>query len=201
MGVYVDHQIRELLKLGVITAEGGPEPSVQPSSLDLHLAGPILRQQVREDYDPYESDEAKRRHYALWRPVDLRDPQDHHWTELKPKVCEQGRSWFLEPGAFVLGCTSQVFHLPPSVSVKVEGKSTLGRAGLIIETAGWVEAGFQGSITLEILNVGKRTLRIWEHMPICQAVFHSHHDNSYADKPYSGQYQGQTTTRVPGGVR
>lgn len=192
MSVYVDDQLKELIKLGVIQwGPDTPAPSVQPSSVDLHLTGPILRQRPKRATLLADGTPA---------PVDLLDPYSVEWVEVRPRP-GQRRSWVLEPGAFVLGSTSQAIMLGDGISAKVEGKSTPGRHGLIIQTAGWVEAGFKGHITLEIANVGALPLIIWEHMPICQVVIHSHWMGAYASRPYSGQYQGQTTTTPPGAVR
>jgi dCTP deaminase len=84
-----------------------------------------------------------------------------------------GESYILHPGAFVLGSTLEWMCLPPNLSAYVTGKSSLGRHGLVIETASGIHPGFSGCLTLEIANVGEVPLEIFPGMLICQVFFHA----------------------------
>lgn len=83
-----------------------------------------------------------------------------------------GDAFTLHPGRFVLGATLEWVRLPNTVSAQILGKSSLGRNGLIIETASGVHPAFSGCLTLELANIGEVPLRIFPGMEICQLFFH-----------------------------
>lgn len=83
-----------------------------------------------------------------------------------------GKPFVIHPGSFVLGATLEWLDLPSALSAYVTGKSTLGRHGLIIETAAGIHPGFSGCLTLELGNVGEIPLEIYPGMRICQIFFH-----------------------------
>ena len=83
-----------------------------------------------------------------------------------------GQTFTLHPGRFVLASTLEWIRLPASCSAVVVGKSTLGRRGIIIETAAGVHPGFSGCLTLEIANVGELPVSLVSGMLICQLFFH-----------------------------
>jgi len=83
-----------------------------------------------------------------------------------------GGSFVIHPGRFVLGVTLEWLNLPPTLSGYVTGKSSLGRHGLVIETAAGIHPGFSGCLTLELANVGEVPLEISPGMEICQVFFH-----------------------------
>ena len=83
-----------------------------------------------------------------------------------------GQAFFLHPNRFVLASTLEWIRLPPEFAALVVGKSTLGRRGIIIETAAGVHPGFSGCLTLEIANVGEMPVRLVAGMMICQLFFH-----------------------------
>jgi dCTP deaminase len=83
-----------------------------------------------------------------------------------------GTSYILHPGAFVLGSTLEWLSLPGDLAGYVTGKSSLGRHGLVIETAAGIHPYFSGCLTLELANVGEVPLEIFPGMPICQIFFH-----------------------------
>lgn len=96
----------------------------------------------------------------------------------------------LEPGDFVLASTVEDVHIPPEFVGRVEGKSTLARMGLIVHTtAGFIDPGFQGKITLELKNVGPCALVLKPGMYICQL---SVQRMERVDSVYNGKYQGAT---------
>lgn len=84
-----------------------------------------------------------------------------------------GKDFVLHPGRFVLAVTLEWLRLPVSLTAFVVGKSSLGRRGIIIETAAGVHPGFSGCLTLEIANVGELPVRLMPGMAICQLFFHS----------------------------
>ena len=83
-----------------------------------------------------------------------------------------GVSYVLHPGRFVLGVTLEWLRLPPGLAGYVTGKSSLGRHGLVIETAAGIHPQFSGCLTLELANVGEVPLEIYPGMPICQIFLH-----------------------------
>jgi dCTP deaminase len=80
--------------------------------------------------------------------------------------------FILHPGKFVLGITLEWMHIPGDLAGYVTGKSSLGRRGLIIETAAGVQPGFAGCLTLELANVGEVPVRLQPGMPVCQLFLH-----------------------------
>lgn len=96
----------------------------------------------------------------------------------------------LSPGQFMLASTEEWIKLGPQIAARIEGKSSLGRLGLIVHTtAGFIDAGFQGQITLELLNVSPNSIAIRAGMPVAQLSFDRL--DSPARKPYQGKYQDQ----------
>lgn len=91
----------------------------------------------------------------------------------KQHFIQFGKRFVIHPGSFVLGATLEWLTVPKSLSAYVTGKSTLGRHGLIIETAAGIHPGFSGCLTLELGNVGEIPLEIYPGMSICQVFFHA----------------------------
>jgi dCTP deaminase len=98
----------------------------------------------------------------------------------------------IPPHSFLLATTVEFIRLPANVTAFVEGRSSIGRMGLFIQNAGWVDPGFEGTITLELFNANRLPLRLASGRRICQIVF------AQMDKPtrtpYAGKYQGQRGT-------
>jgi dCTP deaminase len=88
-----------------------------------------------------------------------------HWVPF-------GEAFMLHPGRFVLAATLEWLQLPRGLSGYITGKSSLGRHGLIIETASGIHPCFSGCLTLELANVGEIPLKIFPGMPVCQVFFH-----------------------------
>lgn len=99
-------------------------------------------------------------------------------------------SYILLPKQFVLATTNEYFMLPDNITAFVEGRSSIGRLGLFIQNAGWVDPGFEGQITLELFNASNFAINIKAGTRVGQLVF-AKMDHS-AEKPYRGKYQGQT---------
>ncbi|MBR6430378.1 MAG: dCTP deaminase [Oscillospiraceae bacterium] len=97
--------------------------------------------------------------------------------------------YLLLPGQFVLATTMEYFRLPEDVTAFVEGRSSLGRMGLFIQNAGWVDPGFEGEITLELFNANRCAIELRAGRRVGQLVF-ARMDQP-ARNPYRGKYQGQ----------
>lgn len=114
-------------------------------------------------------------------------------TRLVEVLPEEG--FVLHPGEFVLASTLETVALPDDLAARVEGKSSLGRLGLLTHaTAGFVDPGFSGHVTLELSNVATLPIMLWPGMKIGQLAFFrlsSPTDNPYGSQKYGSHYQGQ----------
>ncbi len=170
-----DKTLREELAAGRIVIDPLDETCIQPSSIDLHVDG-LFR--------------VFRNHTTTF--IDPKQPQDD-LTELV-EVDDDG-AFVLHPGEFVLGSTLEHVGLPDDLVARLEGKSSLGRLGLLIHsTAGFVDCGFRGHLTLELSNVANLPIAIYPGMKIGQISFLRM--TTAADVPYGGdatgsKYQGQ----------
>lgn len=99
-------------------------------------------------------------------------------------------TYLIMPGHFVLASTMEYFELPDNLTAFVEGRSSLGRIGLFIQNAGWVDPGFKGEITLELYNANRCAIELKAGRRVGQLVFAEMDDA--AIHPYNGKYQGQT---------
>ena len=101
----------------------------------------------------------------------------------------------LHPGEFVLGATYEVITLPDDIAARLEGKSSLGRLGLLTHsTAGFIDPGFSGHVTLELSNVATLPITLWPGMKIGQLCFFrltSPAEHAYGSDKYGSRYQGQ----------
>ena len=98
-------------------------------------------------------------------------------------------SYVLLPNQFVLATTMEYFDLPDDLTAFVEGRSSLGRMGLFIQNAGWVDPGFKGEITLELYNANRCAIELKAGRRVGQLVFAKMDDTAL--NPYNGKYQGQ----------
>ena len=173
--VLSDKSIREELESGRIVIEPIQEGAVQPSSVDLRVDR--LFRVFRNDTTPY---------------IDPKQPQED-LTELV-EVAEDG-AFILHPGEFVLGSTLERVALADDLVARLEGKSSLGRLGLLIHsTAGFVDASWDGHLTLELSNVANLPIAIYPGMKIGQISFlrmTSAADSPYGSKETGSKYQGQ----------
>ena len=95
----------------------------------------------------------------------------------------------IPPKSFLLATTQEMVQLPSDIIAFVEGRSSIGRMGLFIQNAGWVDPGFKGRITLELYNANSLPIKLQTGRRICQLVFCKMDQESQA--PYQGKYQGQ----------
>nr|WP_202886044.1 dCTP deaminase [Kribbella sandramycini] len=123
------------------------------------------------------------------------DPAEEQ-PDLTRMVEPEGEDPFiLHPGEFVLGSTYELVTLPDDVAARLEGKSSLGRLGLLTHsTAGFIDPGFSGHVTLELSNVATLPIKLWPGMKIGQLCFFrlsSPAEHPYGSAKYGSRYQGQ----------
>lgn len=173
--VLSDRTIREEIAAGRIIIDPLGDDCIQPSSVDLHLDN-LFRVFLNHTMDV----------------IDVKADQED-LTELV-KVPED-QYFVLHPGEFVLGSTSERVKLADDLVARIEGKSSLGRLGLLIHsTAGFVDAGFDGHLTLELANVANLPIRLYPGMKIGQVSFFqmtTPADVPYGSKSVGSKYQGQ----------
>ncbi len=173
--IFSDRTMKEALASGQIAVEPLEESFIQPSSIDLRVA---------EVFRTFENHK-----YPV---IDPKAPQDDLTTEVK---ATEEHPFILHPGEFVLGSTLEVVRLGDDVVARLEGKSSLGRLGLLIHsTAGFIDPGFQGHITLELSNVANLPIAIYPGMKIGQISFYqmtTPADNPYGSAALGSKYQGQ----------
>jgi dCTP deaminase len=173
--VLSDRTIRRLLAEGRVGIEPYDESLVQPSSVDVR---------VDRFFRVF--------HNARYPFIDVKEPQEE-LTELVEIADEQ--PFILHPGEFVLGSTLERIRLPDDLVARLEGKSSLGRLGLLIHsTAGFVDPGWDGHVTLELSNVANLPITIYYGMKIGQLSFVQLSEP--AERPYGSdqlgsKYQGQ----------
>ena len=170
-----DRDIRAELASGRVALDPLDLAMVQPSSVDVRLD----------------------RYFRLF--------DNHKYPVIDPSVdqpdltrlveVEPAESFVLHPGEFVLGSTYEQITLPDDVAARLEGKSSLGRLGLLTHsTAGFIDPGFDGHVTLELSNVATLPILLWPGMKIGQLCFFrlsSPAEHPYGSGPYGSRYQGQ----------
>ena len=131
-------------------------------------------------------------HNARYPYIDVKLPQEELTEEV---AIDDEQPFILHPGEFVLGSTLERIRLPDDLVARLEGKSSLGRLGLLIHsTAGFVDAGFEGNLTLELSNVANLPITIYHGMPIGQISFMRMDgpvENPYGSDAAGSKYQGQ----------
>ena len=173
--VLSDGTIRRLIAEGRMRIDPWDEAMLQPASVDIRLG---------------RSFRVFHNHRAT--AVDLADPP-RNLTELVEVGAEE--SFVIHPGEFVLGRTEEWVELPDDVVSRIEGKSSIGRLGLIVHaTAGFVDPGFKGTLTLEITNLTRVPIVLWPGRPIAQLSFMAL--DRPAERPYGhpelgSHYHGQ----------
>lgn len=100
----------------------------------------------------------------------------------------QSRKEIIYPGEFLLATTEEYVAMPPNLSAFVQGRSSIGRIGLTVQNAGFVDPGFHGHITLELVNESPNPIVLRAGYPVAQLVFF---ETSEVEKPYLGKYNGQ----------
>ena len=173
--IFSDRTIKESVAAGRVVIDPYDEAMVQPSSVDIRC-GAVFR--VFENH--------------RYTHIDPKAPQDDLTTGVEATV---ETPFLLHPGEFVLGATLEKIGLADDVVARLEGKSSLGRLGLLIHsTAGFIDPGFVGQVTLELSNVANLPIAIYPGMKIGQVSFYQM--STPAEHPYGSpeagsKYQGQ----------
>jgi dCTP deaminase len=173
--VLSDRSITEEIAAGRLIIDPLDPQDIQPASIDMHI------------------DRVFRVFKVSSRPyIDPRQPMDDLTDEV---VIEDSEPFFIHPGEFVLASTLEVVSLPDDILAQVEGKSSLGRIGLLIHaTAGFVDPGWNGKLTLELSNVAKMPIALHYGMKIGQLSFlrmSTPVDRPYGSPGLRSKYQGQ----------
>jgi len=170
-----DRDIKAEIDSGRVRLQPYDEAMVQPSSIDVRL-------------DKY---------FRLF--------DNHKYPFIDPaeeqpdltRLIEVGRDepFILHPGEFVLGSSFEIVTLPDDLAARLEGKSSLGRLGLLTHsTAGFVDPGFTGHVTLELSNAATLPIKLWPGMRVGQLCFFrlsSPTEHPYGSAKYGSRYQGQ----------
>jgi dCTP deaminase len=162
-----DASLRDLLASGQIGVEPLEPHQVQPASIDLRLGDHFLK----VDENSVES-------------ITLDSRLDYLEIRRDEIV--------IPPNSFLLATTLETVRLPATLTAFVEGRSSVGRIGLFIQNAGWVDPGFEGTITLELYNANRLPIRLQAGRRICQIVFARL--DAPCTVPYRGKYQHQRGT-------
>jgi dCTP deaminase len=170
-----DRDLIDELKAGTLLLEPFDPALVQPSSIDVRLDRffRVFNNHLYTHIDPAEQQD------DLTAMVEVAD----------------GQPFVLHPGEFVLASTLEVITLGDQLAGRLEGKSSLGRLGLLSHsTAGFIDPGFSGHVTLELSNVANLPIRLWPGMKIGQlCIFRlsSPAEHPYGTEVYGSRYQGQ----------
>lgn len=162
-----DQDIKRFISEGQVSVTPYREQLIEPASIDLTLGNHFLlpispKDNVQSLKDPIQYDEVVAKTFTI-------------------------------PGkSFVLATTQECVKLSNMMTGFVEGRSSIGRAGLFIQNAGWVDPGFEGHITLELFNANDFSLKIEENQRICQLVIARTHLPAISG--YNGKYQRQVNT-------
>lgn len=184
--VLSDGTIRRLIADGAIKVDPWDDAMVQPASVDLRLG---------HSFRVFHNHRAS--------AIDLKDPPRNLTEQV---TIADDEPFLIHPGEFVLGRTLEWVELPDDVVARIEGKSSIGRLGLIVHaTAGFVDPGWKGTLTLEITNLTRIPIKLWANLPIAQLSFMTL--DQAAERPYGhpdlgSHYHGQleaTESRYEGG--
>jgi dCTP deaminase len=173
--VLSDGTIRRLVEEGRITIDPWDPALIQPASIDLRLG-----------------DSFRVFHNHRASAIDLREPPTNLTEQV---VVDDGEPFVIHPGEFCLGRTLEYVELPDDIVARIEGKSSLGRLGLIVHaTAGFCDPGWKGTLTLELNNLTRVPIKLYPGLPIAQLSFMTL--DAPAQRPYGhaelgSHYQGQ----------
>jgi dCTP deaminase len=158
--ILVDWQLRDRISRGHILIDPYDEKLIQPNSIEIRLGNHFVWYEKSDEIiDPY-----------------AKDTVTGGVGEL------HADSFVLHPGQFILAETYERIGLPDNIVATIEGKSSIARLGVTLhQTGGWIDAGFRGTITLEMCNVNSRPVKVYAGMPIGQLVFYT---TERAENPY-----------------
>lgn len=179
MAILSDKDIKDHLKNGIIVIKPleNPDMQIQPSSVDLRIGNEFKGFKII--------------HKPYINPMDKSDIDSY----MESVHINENEPFIIHPGEFALATTHEVVKLPDNLVARVEGRSSIGRLGITMHvTAGYVDPGFHGKITLELSNVGKMPVAIYPRQRVCQIVFETM--TSPSERPYGhperdSKYMGQ----------
>lgn len=163
--ILADSTLRTMVNNGTLSIDPFEDQAIQPASLDLHLGMHFL--EVAPDQE-----------VSMGSPVRYLE----HWVE-------DHSEFYIRPKSFLLATTLETVSMPPNVTAFVEGRSSIGRMGLFVQNAGWIDCGFSGEITLELFNATNNVIRLEPLRRVCQLVFAL--TDCTPDTSYAGKYQHQ----------
>ena len=175
MAVLSDRDIRIASKEGRIVINDISNEQIGPSSVDLRLGNKFMVFKHAE--------------------VTHINPKEQRASDLMEEVViEEGKCFIIHPGEFVLGNTMEYVKIPDDLVARLDGRSSWGRLGIVIHsTAGSVDPGFEGQLTLEIANISKVPVMLWPGLKICRITFDTL--TSPSEMPYNkrkgSKYLGQ----------
>lgn len=158
-----DHTIKSMLGSGELRIDPLDPRQIEPASVDLRLGDTFLTPKSTSGI------------------CSMSEPPEYEAVTADEFV--------IPTRGFVLATTMEVISLPDTLTAFVEGRSSVGRLGLFIQNAGWVDPGFEGAITLELYNANNAPMRIEAGRRICQLVIAM--ADRAVENPYRGKYQGQ----------
>ena len=173
--VLSDRDIRRQIAQGRIVVDPYDDDAVQPASVDLRLGTPLLVEETAK--------------LAL---IDPRQQSDMQWRKVE---LDESVPYPLQPGEFALGITAENIEIPDDIVGRLDGKSSLGRLGLVVHsTAGFVDPGWRGKLTLELSNLSSIPINLYLGMKSSQLSFvwlSSPAERPYGSAGLNSKYQGQ----------
>lgn len=179
MAILSDKTIREYLEEGKIEIKPLlDEKQIQPSSIDMRLG------------DEFKVFKVIRKPF-----IDPKDEEDIA-SYMEDTTVEEGEAFIIHPNEFALATTLEYVKVPDDLVARVEGRSSMGRLGVTMHvTAGFIDPGFEGKITLEISNIGSMPVALYPGQRVCQIVFETMTTPSelpYGHPDRNSKYMGQT---------
>ncbi|MBI3331993.1 dCTP deaminase [Candidatus Peregrinibacteria bacterium] len=182
-----DRDIRKALETGRVKIDSPQHPSMplRAGEMFQHIHASSMDLRLGNTFKLYE--------HSKFAVLDPKQPESFHGN-MRTITIPDNEPFIVQPGEFVLGVTREHITVPDDLVVRVEGRSSLGRLGIIVHsTAGFVDPGFSGTITLEISNLNRMPVALYPGMRVCQIAFEQM--TSKADMPYNlkpnSKYQGQ----------
>lgn len=148
-----DRDIKKALEEGIIKIKPFDRSQIGPCSVDLRLSDEfrIFKVMNKTHIDPFHKDSPEE--YTKIIKADSENP------------------FIMHPGEFVLAATLEWIEIGNTIAAKLDGRSSLGRLGIVVQTAGYIDPGFKGNITLELGNIGKMPVALYPGMRICRLTF------------------------------
>lgn len=189
-------EIKELiLSQELVTGYGDMNSQLQPASFDFRLMDELY-------YAKAHNPDGGRGFYIsgngnpfLVDPMD-QDSVNEAYAKKEMLYDDGGLPyWIIEPGEFLIGSTMESLNMPSNLVCEADGRSSIGRLGITIhQTAGYVDPGFTGRVTLEIKNESPHRIKLWPTMRVGQFIFIKM--SQAANPPYTGRYQNQDKPEI-----